>query len=215
MEGERGFGIIIITKLTCFPAFGRLAAVECEDTRSHQDVIQALEPTCLFAQLLAAFIRHHIDLPHEDVGLRLEGCWVCGLNVRLDACAVLNIDKNKSLDFTVGKELRSSRAKCSIGACNQDRLAFVRFGVDCELGVSLLPEIPPGEDLCDEEWYCEGDDDNSESCGDNWPVFNGRLEYWRLHLVRIVNGARYYSVAALMLDAYKSYFPRLKCQVPH
>lgn len=118
-------------------------------------MIQTLERAHLLGELFAAGIRHHIDLPHQDSWLLLERRWVSSLDVGLHPRAVLYIDENERLDFAVGEELCSPRSKSAIGTCDQDRLAFVGFGGDCEFGVALLPEILIGEYLSDEHWHAK------------------------------------------------------------
>ncbi len=110
---------------TRFPAFGRLAAIEGEDPRSQEDVIEALQPPCLLSHFQTACKRHHVDLPDQNVGRGLVQLAELCLDLLLDASAVLDVYENESLDIAMGKDLGGPRAKCAVCAGDEDGPAFV------------------------------------------------------------------------------------------
>ena len=133
-------------------------------------MIQALKLANFLGQLLAACVGHHIHLPDQDIWFRLQcrrvRCFDIGLHIR----TVFDVDEDERLDLAIGEKLRSPRSECAIGARDHDGLPFVRLGGHCELGVSLLPEVLPWEELRQDPLQRERDDDNRESHGRNWPV---------------------------------------------
>lgn len=106
-------------RLTSFPALRRLAAVEGENARRHQDMVKVLQLLCLLSKLLAASKGHEIGFPDQNVGNGLSSITQLLLDLLLDLSAILDVDKNKGLDIAMGKELGSSRTKCSIGTSDE------------------------------------------------------------------------------------------------
>lgn len=150
-------------RLTSFPALRRLAAVEGENARSHQDVVKMLQLLCLLSKLLAASKGHEIGFPDQNVGNGLSSITQFLLDLLLDLSAVLDIDKNKGLDITMGKELGSSRTKRSIGTSDECSPALVRFSAYGRSAVTLLVQALPREVLGQEQRNAKGQADHNES----------------------------------------------------
>lgn len=150
---------------TGLPALGRLPALERQDARRHQGVVEVLELTRLPRQLLAAGKGHHVDAPDVDGGDGLVHLGELPFNLRLNTGAIHEIDENQGPDAALRKELGGTGPECAVGAGDQGRPARIGLGRHRRPGVLLCDEAAPREVFRKEQGNSPRKEDRG--CGNN------------------------------------------------
>lgn len=131
----------------------------------------------LLGQGFGAGVRHHVDLPDEDLGHGLAGIAARLFNLLLDAVAVVEVNEDQRVDVALGEQLGGARAKGAVGARDEGGAAGVRLCGDDGAAEALALEVAPGEVLGEEERDApedeageagEADEQPGEAHGDGW-----------------------------------------------
>jgi hypothetical protein len=125
-------------------------------------MVKVLQLLCLLSELLAARKGHEIGFPDQNIGHGFSSITQLLLDLLLDLSAILDVDKNKGLNIAMGKELGSSRTKCSIGTSDERSPSLVRLSAYGRSAVTLLVQALPREVLGQEQWDAKGQADHDE-----------------------------------------------------